>query len=273
MKQILKIVLIVLVLNSCGNLKCFNGYNGKPKIVKSTLIEFDPNETSKEKGKIVNEEIYYFFKKKRIIKRLNVRSDGSLGAGGGVRIYDKKGNLIQSTIYGKDSIINVRNNFTYNKYNQPLTKEYISHDEIIIYKNIYDRKKRTKEVRMIKSDKSFKIITISKFNKKWQLIESADYDDLMKIKTRIEIEYDNNGNQINSKSYNYKNELYRFTESTYNTKNDATKIKSFSVSQKDTVKINTVESEYKYDKFDNIVREKLFENGKAYYIGLNEIIF
>lgn len=263
MKQILKVLLVVLLVSSCSNLKYFNGYNGKPKIVKSTLIEIDPNETSAQNGKIVSKTIYSFDKKKRIIK----------SSGGGIHIYDKKGNLIQNVIYGKDSILNVRNNYTYNKYNQPLTKEYVTKDKIIIYKNIYDRNKRTKEVRLIKGDGSFKIITLSIFNKKWQLIESIDYDDSMKIKFRIEFEYDKRGNKINSKFFNSENNLYKFTEATFNTKNDQTKIKSFSVNKNDTVLINTLESEYIYDKFDNIVREKLIENGKAYYIGLNDIIY
>jgi len=273
MKKILLIVL-ALLLTQCSNLKYLNAYNGlkgKPRMIESTTYKINFID-SLENEIAAFKMVYYFDSKGRILKQPNLNKDGTPSYGETKYIYDKKGNVIEYIRYTKDSFINIKNKYKYNKYGKLLKREYyFNGNRKAITEYNYDRNNRTARITGRNNDGSFRDNAIEIYDRDWNDIELISYDSLGNKKSRIEFEYDKRGNKYLYKYYNSKDELYKISKTIFNQYNDPIWASSLKFSSKDTTKGKVTEFKYLYDTKNNPIEKRLIVNGKTVWVTRNII--
>jgi hypothetical protein len=265
MKGLILVIACIFFSISCTQLKYlerFNGYKGKPKIVESTTYrDLGKGDSAGEKASYRN--VIYFDRKGRIVKDLVYKQHGSLSNAGWNYVYDKWGNMLQNTLYNLDSSINVRNNYSYNEFGQQIRREYILGKTNSITKTEYDRKRRTAVIEGYTNDTVFHEKTIITYDDKWRQIELKIFKENGELERRIEKAYDQNGNMILSKWYDFANRLYEFYKIDFDNRNNRTGIENYRVKLNDTTLVNTSRIKYEYDEKGNIIYEGSISNGRA----------
>ncbi|MGM5470446.1 hypothetical protein ACS386_09220 [Flavobacteriaceae bacterium LMO-SS05] len=266
-----KLIFIVLIISvSCNsNLKFLNkydGYKGKPKKVVETSYRIEYNDTvfnENYTGKI----IVFYDSKGRKIKTMLYKSDNTLSVAGIYYKYDQQGNEIESIMYNLDSTINSKNNYKYNKYGQQIENILMWGNNIkSITKSNFDRLNRKEEVIGKNGDGGFQEYSVQNYDDKWNVTELISYDSIGNQETRIEFEYDKNGNKNSSKWFNARNELNNIYKTTFDKQNHPIMSFSYRIKGKDTILERTEKIEYKYYDNNNIRERKFFSNNKPTYI-------
>jgi hypothetical protein len=257
------VIIAILLLSSCSNLKyleAFDGYRGQPK-----KVEFESYrvvvENDRQIEKLGYSIVTYYDEVGRKVRTEDYKSDGSPSTGGTVYSYDKKGNLTKITMYKLDGAINIQNSFKYNKHGQRTERLYTTKTDTIKTVFIFDRKNRIEEIKGWYRDGSFKEYAIQKYDRDWREKELISYDSLGHQTSRIVFEHNKNGNQSSSKWYNSNDELYNIYEKSYNSKNDPVRSKKYHLKDGDTIKIRIEKSEYDYDTYGNIKEHRLYTEG------------
>jgi hypothetical protein len=271
MKKI-KFLIFFIALGSCSNLKYideFDGHKNNPSKVESTTYSIKHTD-GVTKEDVAFGYIHFYDSIGRRLKRQDFKSDGTSNFGDRIYAYDKYGNRIQENIYRKDGSMHLQINQKYNKFGQQIESEHIRSEKKTISKYRYDRKNKIKKKICTKdSDTIIEKIT-TRYDENWKQIESISYDKSCIQKSRIEFFYDNRGNQILSKWYNSKNEIYEYFNSTYNFNNDIIKTEKYSIRNGEPKLSKITEIEYKYDENGNWIEKKLIPNGKASYVTKRE---
>lgn len=261
--------IIFIILFGCNsNLKYlnkFDGYKGEPKKIEETSYKIE------YKGSTLNEiyngkDIIFYDSKGKKIKVMSYKSDNTLSVWFQYG-YDQQGNEIESIMYNLDNTINSKNKYKYNKYGQQTENIFMRGNSIkSITKSKFDRLNRKEEIIGKHGDGSFKEYAVQKYNDKWKVIELIGYDSIGRQEVRIELGYDENGNENSSKWYNAKDELYDFYKTTFDKQNHPTVSFSYRVKEKDTILKETAKIEYKYYENSNIKERKFIYNDKPAYI-------
>lgn len=164
------IIIVILLLSSCSNLKhleAFDGYRGQPK-----KVEFESYrvvvENDRQIEKLGYSIVTYYDEVGRKVRTEDYKSDGSPSTGGTVYSYDKKGNLTKITMYKLDGAINIQNRFKYNKHGQRTERLYTTKTDTIKTVFIFDRKNRIEEIKGWYRDGSFKEYAIQKYDRDWR---------------------------------------------------------------------------------------------------------
>jgi hypothetical protein len=265
MRNSIILLFITLLSLSCSRLKylnAFNGYKGNPKNVVSTNYLSQVSEKGDSTiEKLSFEELYSFDSKGRIVKHLFYSSDSNINKNWWKYVYDKSGNIIQNTLFRKDSSIVVTNNYQFNKYGQIIQREYLGGNDKSITQKRYDRKKR--EVIIYGYNKTNDSLYEKEkiyYNDKWKDKEIIGFNKSGKLNTRIENEYDDNQNNTRQNWYDSNNKMYEFYKNFFNEKNDRIRIEKYNVRKGDTTLIETSKIEYQYDLKGNVIYERFHSN-------------
>lgn len=266
---LLKILVVFTILASCSNLKYLNpyeGYQGKPIMVESINYDVAYKDGIEVENRSAS-SISYFDNKGRKIKEQDYNSDGTLSWGEWSYKYDKKGNLVQITLYNLDSTIMVNRRIEYNKYGLPTKVSTLDSETL----KFYDRKNRS--VTSYTNNSFNNLKSVLRYNSKWKEIEAIEFDDSDNPKSRIEFYYDKKGNEILSKWYNAKDQLYIIYKQEFNSKNHRTKIEKYTIIQGEPQLENVKKIEYNYDNIGNCIQQKYMENDKTTWITRYKITY
>jgi len=266
--KITQILISFLIFNSCSslqNLDALEGYKGFPTEVESTsfkvtYVDGVPQEELHEMS------IHYFDYKGYKTKHFTFNADGSRRGLRWAYSYDKFGNQTQTIAYNEDNSINFKINSKYNKYGRPIKMKYVKGGKGSKTKYQYDRKNKIEKIIGKYGDGSFKENTISKYDEKWRETEVISYDESGRQESRIECEYDKNGNQIINRWYNANDILHAYYHSTYNSMNDRTRVEQYSIKNGKPELVNESNIEYTYDAKENCVEERHILNGKTSWV-------
>lgn len=268
MKRSIILISISIVFLSCTNLKHltpFDGYNGKPKIVET--LGYTINKDSIKELFIF--EAFYFDKKGRMVKSIEYENEERKPLRVYINKYDNKGNIVELNYSNLDGTDSHTVYYSYNRYGQLLKEE----SRKIVHKYTYDRKNRTAELKSnFKNGKFHDRITF-KFNKNWQRTELVTYDETGDITLIYKEEYDENGNVIKVSSYDDKEQLIRFTEILYDKQNKTYESKKYKIDNNDTTLVNISKWHYSYDKYDNVIEEKVVPEEGIVLITQNKITY
>ncbi|KRG30547.1 hypothetical protein [Salegentibacter mishustinae] len=267
MKKILFFFCFAFV--SCNSglqfLNKFDGFNGKPKEVKTTTYRVKYEDSIPTKN-LAYMNIDFYDSKGKKIKTLMYKSDGSRSTGGTYYKFDKNGNLIRSIMFNRDSTVNIEIDYKYDDYGNQIEKTYSSEFRRFTTKTIYNRATGTAKIIGEYSDGSFKENAVLEFNDKWNEKELISYDSTGIQTNRIEFFYDSEENKIQSKWFNAKNELTSYYNSNYNSKGDRISIEKYKIKNGKPELTDDTKIEYEYDEKNNFIEKRLIHNGKITFI-------
>lgn len=271
MKYFVCLTLLVLLSFGCvtsKQVKAFDGYKGRPKVVESKTYSI-----LKTQGGIIEKAafgfVWKFDRSGRKISDLNYGADDTVALGRWEYVYDKAGNVLQNTRYNAKGGFDVRNTYRFNRYGQEVFREYNSGAQRTITTTTYDRKRRTAVIEGYTNDTVFHEKSIVAYDYQWRETEIKSFNKNGQLQRRIEKFYDLKGNNHLSKWYDAGNRLYEFYTTAFNDRNDRISVLHYRVKSQDTTLAGTTTWEYEYDQMGNITYEALLANDVKTWVTRN----
>lgn len=254
------LILFIIILFSCSNLKNlnkFNGLNSKPKIVESRLFEVKNSDIKNARNNSYK-DVIEFDKSGKVISELNFKPDGSINNGCGLEyVYHKNGNIKQTKSYKTDGSITSQADYFYNTKNQLIRLE----TKYGVIKHFFYKNDNLVKETGTKNGK-FYYHTEIKYGNKNKKIKSKNFTENGKFKSQIKFYYDKNGFVSGTDWYSKKEQPH----SIYRSKNDdsGNRIEhvKYAIKDSDTTLVFRENTIYKYDKNRNIVKSILTMDGK-----------
>lgn len=260
--------LFVLAVSGCAHLKYldpFDGYNGKPKIVESSTYS-----VSGDQEKLAYKFYYHYDDQGRRQFHSAFKSDGSPSTGGTTYIYDKKGNILQSTRLNRDSTINSQVTFRYNRKGQEVLKEIVDGRGKTVTRTNYNKKDRTATVISLTNDTIFFDHAILQYDRHWKRVnEIRSYNKDGRLRNRIEKHYNATGVETGNQWFDSTNKLYSISKWELDQHNNATIAYGYAVKDGDTSIPRITRFEYQYDSQGNILYKAIISEGKKSWVTRN----
>lgn len=241
----------------------FDGYSGSP--TKIEFISFQPQTVNQDSTPILSFKSVYHFNKEGQTKYIeDFKNDSQLAFGPTLYFYDKKGLESCVEYYDLDGTVRSTTKYEYNPKGQVIQTKTYTNNKIYIKKTSYNKK--SDKVNIDKKDPFIVLLQNAciELDDQGRKISIADYSPNGNLKSRIEFEYNEQGNEIASRWFNSQNELYLFFLKTYNSKNLESLIEEFRVTNSDTILTNQTSYEYKFDSLGNVIEKKFYSGEKVY---------
>lgn len=267
--HILRVFLLisaVLFLTYCKSIPqetLFDGYSGSP--TKIEFISFQPQTVNQDSTPILSFKSVYHFNKEGQTKYIeDFKNDSQLAFGPTLYFYNKKGLESCVEYYDLDGTVRSTTQYEYNPKGQVIQTKTFTNNKIYIKKTSYNKKPN--KVNIDKKDPFIVLLQNAciELDDQGRKISMADYSPNGNLKSRIEFEYNEQGNEIASRWFNSQNELYLFFLKTYNSKNLESLIEEFRVTNSDTILTNQTSYEYKFDSLGNVIEKKFYSGKKVY---------
>lgn len=260
---LLSIALMFLLLGCSAPRYTPEKYFGRPKKVETIKYSLIPRSDKIIEERPISRSVQMFNRRGRIVGQVNYNHMGEKVLPAWVDTYDKKGHLIELISYENDRSVRSRTLYTYNKRGQLISTKQTGALNYLVTQT-YNNENHTAEILGKKSDGTFTERTILKYDSLWRRTELLAFDKNNVQTRRIEFDFDSKGNEVESRWYDSKNQLYEFYKTSFNDYKQKIKTEHFRITKGDTVFAELTLHDYLFDLHKNWVEEKISTNGRVF---------